>query len=267
MGKRERRRVLVSFLLLIAAVVSLLLAYRRLETRGREEPTPSAVLQTGTPAPEGTPEPAPAITASPTPEPTSEPTPSPTPEPTPEPTPAPWNLVLVNRDHPVPEDWEVQALELPDGKIIDRRIYEPLMEMFEAAKEANAGILPVVYSGYRTPERQQEIFDEYVQDYLSQGWSEADARAEAEKWVALPGTSEHQLGIAVDIAGAVYDVFDWLGEHSWEYGFILRYPPDKTGVTGINGEQWHYRYVGLEAAREIHELGVTLEEYLALPEA
>ena len=102
-----------------------------------------------------------------------------------------------------------------------------------------------------------------MQDYLSQGWSEADAIAEAEKWVAPPGTSEHQLGIAVDIAGAVYEIFDWLAEHSWEYGFILRYPPDKTGVTGISGEQWHYRYVGPEAAREIYELGVTLEEYLA----
>ena len=66
----------------------------------------------------------------------------------------------------------------------------------------------------------------------------------------------------MDIAGAVYEVFDWLKEHSWEYGFILRYPPDKTDVTGISGEQWHYRYVGPEAAREIYEQGVTLEEYL-----
>ena len=249
MGKGEKRRVLLSLALLVAVTAAVLLLFLHLRTRGGEDPGAVTVSQTAEPAPM-------------TPEPTPEPTPELTPEPTPEPTPTPWNLVLVNRTHPVPEDWELQPLELPDGKIIDARIYEPLMEMFEAATEVNAGILPVVYSGYRSPERQQEVFEEYVRDYLSQGWTEADARAEAEKWVAQPGTSEHQLGIAVDIAGAVYEIFDWLSEHSWEYGFILRYPPDKTGVTGILGEQWHYRYVGPEAAREIHEMGVTLEEYL-----
>ncbi len=259
----QRGRVLLSLAVLVVLAAAALLLYRHLET-GNRSGEPISVSRTAEPTvrPASTPSPTPEPAPSPTPEPTPDRTPEPTPDPTPEPTPAPWNLVLVNRTHPVPDDWELQAMELPDGKIIDERIYEPLMEMFEAAKETNAGILPIVYSGYRTPERQQEIFDEYVQDYLSQGWSEEDAAAEAEKWVALPGTSEHQLGIAVDIAGAVYEIFDWLGEHSWEYGFILRYPPDKTGVTGISGEQWHYRYVGREAAKEIYERGVTLEEYL-----
>lgn len=89
----------------------------------------------------------------------------------------------------------------------------------------------------------------------------------AEQWVARPGTSEHQLGLAVDINGAVYDIYLWLEENSWKYGFIFRYPAYKTDLTGVAGEVWHYRYVGKEAAQEIYEQGVCLEEYLEnLPE-
>jgi D-alanyl-D-alanine carboxypeptidase len=152
---------------------------------------------------------------------------------------------------------------MPNGQTVDARIYGPLMEMFEAAKEINLDVLPQVQSGYRSPGAQQEIYDGRVAEYMAQGWSEAGARAETEKWVALPGTSEHQLGIAADISGAVYAIYPWLQEHSWEYGFILRYPPDKTAITGISGEEWHYRYVGKEAAAEIHARGLTLEEYVA----
>ena len=75
-------------------------------------------------------------------------------------------------------------------------------------------------------------------------------------------TSEHQLGLAVDINGAVYDIYLWLEENSWKYGFIFRYPAYKTDLTGVAGEVWHYRYVGKEAAQEIYEQGVCLEEYL-----
>ena len=81
--------------------------------------------------------------------------------------------------------------------------------------------------------------------------------------MTLPGTSEHQLGIAVDISGAVYAIYPWLQENSWKYGFIMRYPPDKTAITGISGEEWHYRYVGVDAATEMHERNLCLEEYLA----
>ena len=90
--------------------------------------------------------------------------------------------------------------------------------------------------------------------------------------MAIPGTSEHQLGLAVDIVDKHSQVLDnsqadtpaqqWLMEHSWEYGFILRYPEGKSEITGIIYEPWHYRYVGKEAAAEIHELGLCLEEYL-----
>lgn len=101
---------------------------------------------------------------------------------------------------------------------------------------------------------------------------------EAARWVAPPGTSEHQTGLALDIVSADYQLLDekqaetpeqqWLMEHCWEYGFVLRYPTDKSAVTGIGYEPWHYRYVGKEAAREMVRRGVCLEEYLgAVPAA
>ena len=90
--------------------------------------------------------------------------------------------------------------------------------------------------------------------------------------VALPGTSEHGLGLALDLISNQYSELDekqaetkeakWLEENCYKYGFILRYPPEKTAETGIIYEPWHYRYVGQEAAKEIMESGVTLEEYL-----
>ena len=100
------------------------------------------------------------------------------------------------------------------------------------------------------------------QDLTVEGDAGKLARELAQQWVAVPGTSEHQLGLAVDLGGATYDVFFWLQEHSWEYGFIWRYPGDKTDLTGTAEEVWHYRYVGKEAAKEIYEQGVCLEEYL-----
>ena len=94
--------------------------------------------------------------------------------------------------------------------------------------------------------------------------------------MAPPGTSEHQTGLAVDIMATDYPVLDekqaqteeqqWLMEHCWEYGFILRYPTDKSSVTGIGYEPWHYRYVGQETAASIYERGLCLEEYIAVPE-
>ena len=174
-----------------------------------------------------------------------------------------WNLRLVNRWNPIPEGYTVNLRELPGGEKVDERIYEPLMEMFEAAKESNLGELPRVISGYRTQEVQQEMYDDEVNKYKSQGYSDEEAQAEAGKWVAVPGTSEHQLGLAVDVEGATYDVFFWLQDNSYKYGFIFRYPGDKTELTGTVEEVWHYRYVGVEAARSMYEQGLCLEEYAA----
>lgn len=173
-----------------------------------------------------------------------------------------WNLRLVNRWNSIPEGYTMKLKELPGGEKVDERIYEPLMEMFEAAREGNWDELPRVVSGYRTQEVQQSLHNDEVKKYKSQGYSEDEAKAEAGKWVAVPGTSEHQLGLAIDVEGATYDVFIWLQENSYKYGFIFRYPGDKSDITGTVEEVWHYRYVGVEAATEMYEQGLCLEEYI-----
>lgn len=173
-----------------------------------------------------------------------------------------WNLRLVNRWNPIPEGYTMKLKELPGGEKVDERIYEPLMEMFEAAREGNWDELPRVVSGYRTQEVQQSLYDDEVNKYKSQGCSEDEAKAEAGKWVAIPGTSEHQLGLAIDVEGATYDMFLWLQENSYKYGFIFRYPGNKSDITGTVEEVWHYRYVGVEAATEMYEQGLCLEEYV-----
>ncbi|NLO21502.1 MAG: M15 family metallopeptidase, partial [Syntrophomonadaceae bacterium] len=138
--------------------------------------------------------------------------------------------------------------------------------MFNAARAD--GFYPVVVSGYRSAEKQQSLVMEKRNEYQAQGYSVSEAQALAEKWVANPGSSEHQLGIAVDInpAGDQFtddSLYQWLKCNSFRYGFILRYPADKTDITGTLYEPWHYRYVGKEAAAEICARGLCLEEYLA----
>lgn len=180
---------------------------------------------------------------------------------------SPWYLMLVNRQNAVPENYDVDLAEVAGGEQVDRRIYEPLMDMLEAAKESNWGQLPRVVSGYRTQEEQKRLYDDKIAKYLDEGYSQDDAEEMAKQWVAVPGHSEHQLGFAVDINGATYDVYFWLQENSYKYGFIFRYPGDKTEITGTAEEVWHYRYVGVEAAAEIYEQGLCLEEYLENLEA
>ena len=116
-------------------------------------------------------------------------------------------------------------------------------------------------------EKQQSLLDEKIAAFEAQGDSPAQARENAEDWVALPGTSEHQTGLAVDInADGIHsagrEVYRWLDQNAYRYGFILRYPSDKTGITGISNEPWHYRYVGVTAAAEIRRQNLCLEEYL-----
>lgn len=172
----------------------------------------------------------------------------------------PWYLILVNKWNPLSENYDIELMEIEGGELVDKRIYDPLMEMLDNAKSENLG--PIVVSGYRTQEQQQSFMDEKITSYRKQGYSKSKAKELAEQWVAAVGASEHQLGIAVDINGATYDIYLWLQENSYKYGFIFRYPGDKTEITGVAEEVWHYRYVGVEAATEIHNQGVSLEEYL-----
>ncbi|MBQ8575163.1 MAG: M15 family metallopeptidase [Clostridia bacterium] len=176
-----------------------------------------------------------------------------------------WNLILINKDNYIPEDYEVELLKLSNGEKVDERIYPELQAMFDDAR--STGLELFVAQGYRTATEQQKLLDQKQEAYEKEGNSPAEAKELAEKWVAVPGTSEHQLGIAVDINAdtekcKAEDVYNWLAENAHKYGFINRYPADKTDITGIIYEPWHYRYVGKEAAREIYEKGICLEEYI-----
>ena len=179
-------------------------------------------------------------------------------------------LTLVNPWNPLPEDYAFTAKQLSNGHSVDERCYPDLQEMMDACR--SAGLSPVICSSYRSWEKQQDLFRNKVSRLIAQGYSRDTAEAEAAKVVAVPGSSEHQLGLALDIVDLNNQNLDtsqektpvqeWLMAHSWEYGFILRYPNEKSDMTGIIYEPWHYRYVGRDAAAEIHELGVCLEEYI-----
>ena len=176
-----------------------------------------------------------------------------------------WNLILVNRDSYIPDDYQVELTELSNGKKVDSRIYPELQEMFNDARAQGYGLF--VREGYRTQEEQQQLMDEKIEAYENEGKSKSEAKKLAEQWVAIPGTSEHQLGIAVDInadttKSSSDDVYNWLAENAHTYGFIKRYPSNKTDITGVINEPWHYRYVGKDAASKIYSQGICLEEYI-----
>ena len=189
-----------------------------------------------------------------------------------------WRLLLVNPWNALPEDYAVELATLANGLQVDERIYDDLSAMLTDCRDA--GLEPIVCSAYRTEAKQRQLYANKVARVRASGVPEDQVEAEAARWVARPGTSEHQTGLALDIVAASYQVLDekqedtaeqqWLMENSWKYGFILRYPSEKSGITGIGYEPWHYRYVGKAAAAEIHRTGVCLEEYLgkaALPAA
>lgn len=173
-------------------------------------------------------------------------------------------LILVNGKNKIPEDYKIELTELSNGETVSSEIYPDLQEMFDDMREAE--IYPVVGEGYRTREKQREIMEDKIRAYENEGYSTKKAEEMAKEWVAVPGTSEHELGLAVDINADKeksdnQEVYDWLYQNAYKYGFILRYPFGKTKITGIDYEPWHYRYVG-EYAEEIHNSGLCLEEWL-----
>lgn len=183
-----------------------------------------------------------------------------------------WRLTLVNEDNPLSEDFEPETAEADGGYLFDIRAVEPLRALLQAGREA--GLDLVVTSGWRSWAYQEQLFEDKVARVMAEtGLERAEAEELAADEVARPGTSEHQLGLAVDIISNAHPDLDegwaeteeavWLKEHCAEYGFILRYPPDKSDITGIVWEPWHFRYVGEEAAAYIMENDLCLEEYLA----
>ena len=178
-----------------------------------------------------------------------------------------WCLLLVNSTHPLADDYSVDLTELRNGQSVDTRILSDLQEMFDAARSED--IYPIVSDAYRTREDQQTLMDDVIQNYEDEGYSSEEASSKAEQVIAKPGTSEHETGLAIDIAGDDdYDqdtdsVLEWMNSNAYKYGFILRYPSGKESVTGAEAENDHYRYVGIEAAKVIHDQGICLEEYLS----
>ena len=185
-----------------------------------------------------------------------------------------WQLLLVNPWNEMPEDYEVTLKALPDGHKVDERAYDSLAAMMEACRDA--GLRPKICSSYRTQSKQAYLHNNKIARLRKAGYSKSAAEREAGRWVARPGTSEHQLGLALDIVSSSYQALTkkqeqtaeqkWLMEHCWEYGFILRYPNDKSEVTGIGYEPWHYRYVGVDVAMDMRDSDLCLEEYLLLRE-
>jgi len=167
----------------------------------------------------------------------------------------PWNFIH--------EDYTVDLVASEGGFRVSTECIDELNAMLEDCRAA--GLYPMLISGYRSYWDQVAMYNAKIAEYGKEYGS---------KVVAVPNTSEHQLGLAVDIilAGPLGQklnksqgetaVQKWLMEHCWDYGFILRYPEEATDITGIIYEPWHYRYVGLEIAQEMKELGITLEEYL-----
>lgn len=183
-----------------------------------------------------------------------------------------WKLLLVNQQHYIPVDYD-----FPQGDIFtmkgtmhcDARIIDDLLDMLQAAKEDN--ITLQICSPYRDQAYQEFLFARDINIYMKRGLSYMEAYQLGSQAVNVPGASEHQLGLALDIVMDTYTNLDegfadtaggiWLAENSYKYGFILRYPKDKEYITGIEYEPWHFRYVGVDAAAVIYERGITLEEF------
>ncbi len=181
-----------------------------------------------------------------------------------------WNLILVNRYNPLPDDYEFELTSIETSHKADSRVAESITKMLEDAR--SEGLKPLLCSSYRSIDTQTKLYNNKVKEYKKEGLSDKEAKEKASFWVAIPGTSEHHTGLAFDIVSMDYQVLDekqeetdvqkWLMENCSNYGFILRYPTNKKKITNINYEPWHYRYVGIENAKFIEKKGFCLEEYI-----
>ncbi|MBR1440527.1 MAG: M15 family metallopeptidase [Lachnospiraceae bacterium] len=183
-----------------------------------------------------------------------------------------WNLILVNKQHPIPEDYTFTLGNITGYLKCDERIIPDLMDMLKQAK--NDGISLEICSPYRTHVHQVELFQKKINRFMNKGYSYLEAYRLSSQAVTVPGSSEHEIGLALDIYAPDYKQLNagfgdteegkWLAEHCAEYGFILRYPLGKEEITGIEFEPWHFRYVGKAAAKIITENEITLEEFVLI---
>ena len=184
--------------------------------------------------------------------------------------PSDWKLILVNKQNPVPDGFDVKLAGINGSLYADERIIEDIYKMVDAASADGVDLM--ICSAYRSYERQRTLFNNKINTLMDSGMSYLEAYRVGSMNVTVPGTSEHHLGLALDILTGSYTRMDdgfgetdagiWLAANAPDYGFILRYPAGKEDITGIVYEPWHFRYVGREYARDITDKGVTLEEYL-----
>ncbi len=178
-----------------------------------------------------------------------------------------WNLVVVNGTRAMPEGYKPQLKAVAGTDVmLDYRVADHYTEMYNAARKDGITLTP--YSGYRSYDRQKRNYNNLTEEYMYKyNLSREDAAKKAATVILPPGTSEHNLGLAMDICNtnSSFDQqkeYRWLMEHAHKYGFILRYTAEKQPITGIIPEPWHWRYVGVEYAEEIKNSGLCLEEWL-----
>lgn len=181
-----------------------------------------------------------------------------------------WSLVLINSESPLDTSYAPSLTKITDEYSVDSRIADDTKKMFQDA--ADAGMSLNIVSAYCDNETLKESFNNEMLNWIYQGEAPLDAYDKTKQSVALPGTSEHATGLAMDITSSDYlgtddeeentDEAKWLKANCANYGYILRYPAEKSDITGVGYEPWHFRYVGKTAAKEIMEQGITLEEYL-----
>lgn len=176
-----------------------------------------------------------------------------------------WALTLVNRWNYIPDGYvdHISLSGVGSGYQLDSRICSDFQEMIRDMRRA--GLSPSINSAFRTNSYQNGLYQKQIKKQLSYGYSYQKAVEQAQMWVAVPGTSEHELGLAVDISMYKNDskaIYAWLQNNSYHYGFIYRYASDKIDITGVYNEPWHYRYVGRDHAYAIYQSGLCLEEYL-----
>ncbi len=181
-----------------------------------------------------------------------------------------WRLILVNKQNPVPDGFDVKLANINGSQYADERIISDIYRMVDAA--SSDGVDLMICSAYRSYDRQRTLFNNKINKLMASGMTYLEAYKIGSMSVTVPGTSEHHLGLALDILTGSYTSMDdgfadtkagkWLEKNSADYGFILRYPKGKENITGIVYEPWHFRYVGRKYAKDITDRGVCLEEYL-----
>lgn len=185
---------------------------------------------------------------------------------------ASWQMICLNKNRYVGSDAEDKislSYVAGSGERMDSRAAEAYEKMYDAAKADGYYLTPC--SGYRSYSTQKRLYYEFYNDYISQGYSSDEAHRLTSRRRNPPGSSEHNIGICMDIICAASSAnfqnteeYVWLCENAADFGFILRYPEDKVDITGVKFEPWHWRYVGVDNARAIKASGLCLEEYLGL---